>query len=160
MTTTARRRKERGLLVSGGVSRPLPLVLVLPSNRVLPPLIAPDVDENANEPGFLISEAVRNGRRCAGDLQKRLLYEIQRFVGCGSKTSCEAVETVVMGIEESGQPIRRRLGDGNGKGGGNRQAVHTLLNAPESKFVGFVSFVLRARSAPSWFRLPASPPGR
>jgi hypothetical protein len=50
-----------------------------------------------------------------------------------------------MGVEQNGHAIRRRLGHRDGKSTGDRQAVHTLLNARDSELVGFASFVLCAR---------------
>ena len=92
MTTTARRR---GVSVSSArhtVARAIKLAswslstlaeladfpVVASSNGRLPPLVAADVDEHTDEPGFLARQSEWNRRRGAGGLEECLLHEVQR----------------------------------------------------------------------------------
>ena len=111
---------KRRLVAARGRGGPVPRVVVVPPNRVPSPLVASNVDENPDEPRLLVRQAARNGQRCAGDLEKCLLNQVQCGVCGRSQASREAVQTVVVGVEESGHPVRGHVGYGGGKRAGAR----------------------------------------
>jgi hypothetical protein len=95
----------------------------------LPPLIATQIDQYANQPGFLSFNTVRHGIWRPGGTQERLLDEVKGVVCAGRESSREAVEALVMEIEQRGGTFRRLLRGGRREGARDRLAAHTYLDA-------------------------------
>jgi hypothetical protein len=74
------------------------LIVAIP-DRGLPPLIATQIDQYANQPGFLSFNTVRHGIWRPGGTQERLLDEVKGVICAGRESSREAVKVLVMEIE-------------------------------------------------------------
>jgi hypothetical protein len=72
-----------------------------PANRFLAPLIAPNVDEHADEPRFLFPQLGGDGVGRTRSPEEGLLHQIQGIVGDGNETTCKAVEPVDVRVEQS-----------------------------------------------------------
>ena len=82
---------EDGFLIArhtGGTPR---LFLVPSSNGRFSPLVAPKVDEDADQPRFLVCPTDWNGRDRACSLEECVLDEIPRSIGGGNKAPRQAV---------------------------------------------------------------------
>src|SRR5262245_57493637 len=93
----------RGLLVDRAAR--VELLVEPPANGALAPLIAADVDENADEPRLFPGRATRYRRQRAGGPEKRLLDEVQRLVRVRRKPAGQAVQPLVMSLEQLGQAV-------------------------------------------------------
>ena len=61
------------------------------ANSRLAPLVATDIDERPDEPGFLTDQAEGNGRWGSGGLQECLLHQVERVIDGWGKAPCQAV---------------------------------------------------------------------
>jgi hypothetical protein len=104
------------------------LIVAIP-HRGLPPLIATQIDQYAHQPGFLSFNTVRHGIWRPGGTQERLLDEVKGVICAGRESSREAVEALVMEIEQRGGTFRRLLRGGRREGTRDRLAAHTYLDA-------------------------------
>src|SRR5438445_6420178 len=136
-------RHQNGFLVVFDTGGAVQLSIVALPNSRLPPLIATDVDEHANEPGFLARQSEWNGRWRASGLEERLLHEVQRVVGVWSKAPGQAVQAFVMRVEEHGQPVRRIARQGDGEDTGHWHSVHISLNGRRPIYVGVSPDMIR-----------------
>ena len=127
---------EDGFLIArhtGGTPR---LFLVPSSNGRFSPLVAPKVDEHADQPRFLACRADWNGRDRARGLEECVLDEIPRSIGGWNKAPRQAVQPLVVGVEERGQPVGRMVGERDWQDIGDGQPAHMLVNVPGPNYVG------------------------
>jgi hypothetical protein len=89
-------------------------------------VIAPDVDEHADEPRFFT--AGRHRVRRSGSPQKGLLDEIARLVRAGREAACQPVETLMMDVKENADSGGRLCRCGLPRQRDRHGANHTLIN--------------------------------
>jgi hypothetical protein len=106
------------------------LIVAVP-HRGLAPLIATQIDQYANQPGFLAFDTVRHGIWRPGGTQKRLLDEVKGVIGARRESSRKSVEALVMEIEQRGGTLRRLRRGGRREGARDRLAAHNYLDARE-----------------------------
>ena len=123
-----RPRDDRRSVIGLNVKLRSGLVVAVP-HRGLPPLIATQIDQHANQPGLLSFDAVRHGIRRPGGTQERLLDEVKRVICARRESPRKAVEALVMEIEQRGGTLRRVLRGGGREGAGDRLAAHNYLDA-------------------------------
>ncbi len=73
-------------------------------HRGLPPAIAADIDEHADQPGFLVRGAERDGSGGLRRAQKRLLHEIAGIVGAPRQPPGQPEQPLVVLVEEVADP--------------------------------------------------------
>src|SRR5207247_961639 len=89
-------------------------------HRTVMALIAAQIDQYGSQPGFLSFNTVRHGLWRPGGTQERLLDEVKGVVCAGRESSREAVEALVMEIEQRGGTFRRLLRGGRREGARDR----------------------------------------
>lgn len=95
---------------------------VTPANGFAAPLVAPDVDENANQPRFRTRGLVRNRVRRSRRFQEGFLDKVERVIGARDKPACQSVQPIPVGVEEPRQTLAGRRLTPAGRSG------HTVLN--------------------------------
>ena len=127
---------EDGFLIAADTGGTPRLFLVPSSNGRFSPLVAPKVDEHADQPRFLVCRADWNGRDRARGLEECVLDEIPRSIGGWNKAPRQAVQPLVVGVEERGQPVGRRVGERDWQDIGDWQPAHMWVNVPGPNYVG------------------------
>jgi hypothetical protein len=135
--TPDRRSRDEGGFLIGAHGRGMPrFFLVSSSNSRLSPLVAPKVDENADQPRFLTCRTEWNGRDRARGPQKCVLDEIRCRIGSWNKAPRQAVQPLVVGVEKPGQSVGRGLLERDWQNVGDWQPIHILVNVPGLNYVG------------------------
>jgi len=102
--------------------------VVPPLHSSLPPLIATQVDQHTHQPRLLSVRTRRHGPRRTRHPQEGLLHKVERVVGTRRQSPREAVQTLVMSIEECRDPIGGPVFDRDSEGTNERVAAHTYLD--------------------------------
>ena len=74
-----------------------------PADRNLPPAIAADVDQDADEPGLFVRRAVRHRFGRPGRTEEGLLDEVSRILGTPRQPARQPEEPWLMGVEQGPQ---------------------------------------------------------
>ena len=136
---------EDGFLIAAH-TRGMPRLFLVPSsNGRFSPLVAPKVDEHADQPRFLVCRTDWNGRDRARGLEECVLDEIPRRIGGWNKAPRQAVQPLVMGVEERGQPVGRRVRERDWQDIGEWHPAHMLVNVPEPNYLGVREPMTRVR---------------
>ena len=90
------------------------------------PLVAPEIDQGSDEPGFFARCTDRNGRLGLGGSDKRVLHEIERIIGTGRESPGQTIQARVVRVEQGSQSASSVVRRGEWDVGSHRHAVHTL----------------------------------
>ena len=107
-----------------------------PPNRLLAPLVATKVHEDAHQPRFFLTLTVRHRARCPGNSQEHVLHEVERLVRIRGEPTSEAIQSIGVIVEELRQSLVRRHRS-------SRRRIRDLAHAPLNvRGVGFVGQLL------------------
>ncbi len=76
-------------------------------DRGVPPVVAADVDQHTDQPGFLAGHAARNALGRARHAQKRLLDEVGGIIRAPGQAPRQPEQTLMMGVEQLGHAAGR-----------------------------------------------------
>jgi len=108
------------------------------SNRHLSPVIAPEIDQHAHQPRLLAGGIDWNGCGRARNPEEGLLHEIPRSIRGGHETPSQAVQTIVMRIEERREPVGRLTGQADSQEVDHWQPAHNVVNVSALDYVGAI----------------------
>lgn len=77
---------------------------VTSTNVLFAPLVAPDIDQDANQPRLFILQSAGDGVGCARGLEERLLHEVERIVDGRGEAASQPVDSLLMSVEQRRQP--------------------------------------------------------
>jgi hypothetical protein len=101
------------------------------------PLVAAYVDKHPDQPGFFAYQTDWHRPRGSGRSQERILHEVMGVVGGWDEPSCQAVESILMRVDQGREPSSPILGRQVDRHGGNcRPSAHVLIDGQRPDYVG------------------------